>query len=87
MDLFLFTKKLFVYILSLIVFFNFELAFCTISNLICIDKLNLNRSVFLSTTEYDLIKISFTEKSLKEIQIRVKENYDNTMINFYKKQR
>jgi hypothetical protein len=76
-----------VILMSLIVFFNFELAFCTISNLICIDKLYLNRSVFLSTTEYDLIKISFTEKSLKELQIHVKENYDKTMINFYKKQR
>jgi len=73
-------------ILNLILFFNFEIFFATITNLVCIDKLLLNRRVFLSLNEYDHQTKTFTEKSLHELQLHVLENYDKTIEKLKNKQ-
>ena len=74
-------------ILIFFLYFNFEIVLATFTNLVCIDKLLLNRKTFISMNEYDLMTKTFTEKSLSELQLHVLENYDETKIKFNKKQK
>ena len=61
-------------LLNFILFFNFEVVFFTFINLVCIDKLLLNRKKFLSKHEFNMETKIFTEKSLNELQLHVLEN-------------
>ena len=74
-------------LLNFILFFNFEVVFFTFINLICIDKLLLNRKKFLSKNEFNMETKTFTEKSLNELQLHVLENYDKTLRSVNKKQK
>ena len=77
----------FLILLNFILFFNFEVVFFTFINLICIDKLLLNRKKFLSKNEFNMETKTFTEKSLNELQLHVLENYDKTLRSVNKKQK
>ena len=66
-------------ILSFFLFFDFEIAFVSIFNLLAIDILLLNRRRFMNNQELLSQSISFTQKSLTELHEYSIRNYDKTI--------
>ena len=74
-------------IFCFILLFNFEIAFLSISNLICVDMLIINRNRLMNKNDYNFQHSSLTQKALDDLRVFILNNYDQTITKFKKKQR